>query len=191
MSRAEAESDEALAARAAGGDRAAFEILVRRYKEIVSRFIRRYVGDWDDGYDVLQDAFLAAWLNLPRYDHGRPFLPWLYTIALNKCRDFTRRQKVRRLFLRAYASERREENSTAVAASQADVRQTERLRQLDRAIATLPAFYKEPLLLTTAGGLSHQQAATLLGTTPKAVEMRVRRARKQLGDAISEAEQEG
>ncbi len=55
----------------------------------------------------------------------------------------------------------------------------------------LPAFYKEPLLLTTAGGLSHRQAAILLGTTPKAVEMRVRRARKQLGDAISEAEKEG
>lgn len=188
MSRAEAESDEALAARAAAGERAAFEILVRRYKEIVFRFIRRYIGNWNDAYDVLQDAFLAAWLNLPRYDHGRPFLPWLYTIALNKCRDF---QKVRRLFLLAYASERREENSTAVTAPQADVRQAERLRQLDRAIAMLPAFYKEPLLLTTAGGLSHRQAAILLGTTPKAVEMRVRRARKQLGDAISEAEKEG
>jgi len=68
-------------------------------------FVRRYIGQRDDAHDVLQDAFLAAWLALNRYDPSRPFLPWLRTIALNKCRDFGRRQKVRRLLLLAKAAE--------------------------------------------------------------------------------------
>lgn len=189
MTRAEGESDEALAARAAAGDRSCFDILVRRYKETVFRFIRRYAGNADDAYDILQEAFLAAWFNLARYDVGRPFLPWLYTIALNKCRDFTRRQKVRRLFLRTYAVQQSQENESVPEAS--DATHQERLHRLDRAIAALPSFYKEPLLLTAVSGLSHLQAAELLKTTPKAVEMRVRRARQKLGDSISAVDKEG
>ena len=55
---------------------------------------------------------------------------------------------------------------------------------MDRAIADLPAFYKEPLLLTVVSGVSQQEAADLLKTTPKAIEMRLRRARKKLAQAL-------
>ena len=59
--------------------------------------------------------------------------------------------------------------------------------QLDQAIACLPAFYKEPLLLTTVSGLSQQDAAAQLKTTTKAIEMRIRRARKKITEALAEA----
>jgi len=58
--------------------------------------------------------------------------------------------------------------------------EAERLSLLDKAITRLPAFYKEPLLLTTVSGLSHIEAAKELGTTPKAIEMRLYRARKKI-----------
>jgi RNA polymerase sigma-70 factor (ECF subfamily) len=178
------QSDEILAARAATGDRAAFETIVRRHKEPIFRFVRRYVGNSDDAYDLLQDAFLAAWSGLPRYDSARPFLPWLRTIALNKCRDFSRRQSVRRLFLKALAA-RPEEKFEPAEAGQED-----RLDRLDAAIATLPAFYKEALLLTTVSGLSHHATAEILKTTPKAIEMRLYRARRKILAAIGETEAE-
>lgn len=180
------ESDEDLAARARAGDRAAFDALVRHHKEGLYRFVRRYLGSADEGYDVLQETFLSAWLALRRYDPARPFLPWLRTIALNKCRDAGRRQTVRRLFLRAFAREAADQRTTAHLDRERDAQAAldERLARLDRAIADLPALYKEPLLLTTVSGLTHKEAAAMLKTTPKAIEMRLARARSRLADAL-------
>ncbi len=185
MSSGGAESDESIAARAKDGDRGAFDLLVKRHKDGIYRFIRRYVGQADDAYDVLQNCFVAAWSGLGRYDAARPFLPWLRTIALNKCRDFGRRQTVRRFVLSAFATERGEPSTELLEEQRSEDRaETERLAELDRVIAALPAFYKEPLLLTTVSGLSQQEAAALLETTPKAVEMRIYRARRKVIAAL-------
>ena len=185
-------SDEQLAARAQLNDPAAFESLVRRHKGSLYRLIRRYVGHADDAYDLVQDTFIAAWEAIHRYDSGRPFLPWLRTIALNKCRDFGRRQAFRRWIMRAYAAEPTTsqepiEGETVGAQAALDA---ERLQRLDKAIAALPASYKEPLLLTTVGGLTQDAAAAQLRVTTKAVEMRLRRARRKLATMLREPEDE-
>ncbi|SJZ31753.1 RNA polymerase sigma-70 factor, ECF subfamily [Enhydrobacter aerosaccus] len=177
------ESDEALAARARDGERAAFDALVRRHKDGLFAFVRRYMGSAEEGYDVLQESFVSAWLALRRYDPERPFLPWLRTIALNKCRDSARRQKVRRLVMRAFLLEQPDIEPTTARQDQAredEAALADRLARLDRAIAALPGLYKEPLLLTTVSGLSHKEAAEVLKTTPKAIEMRLARARQRL-----------
>ena len=186
MTPAGVDSDEAIAAVARTGDRKAFAQLVERHKGTIYRFVRRYVGQSDDAYDVLQDCFIAAWQALSRYDTARPFLPWLRVIALNKCRDYGRRQRVRNLVMKAFALEPNPAPDTRETESEA-----ERLSQLDAAISRLNPFYKEPLLLTTVSGLSHIDAAALLKTTPKAVEMRIYRARKRLFDCIEENNGEG
>lgn len=186
MTPGESVPDEQLAIAARSGDRSAFETLVRRHKARIYRFVRRYVGQSDDAYDILQDCFVAAWSGLGRYDPKRPFLPWLRIIALNKCRDFSRRQKVRRLMLKAFALERDSEQIThIVQAADDEGTDLERLHHLDQAIADLPAFYKEPLLLITVGGLSNVEAAETLKTTPKAIEMRLYRARQKLHSALT------
>lgn len=177
------DSDEHLAGRAGAGDQAAFELLVRRHKAGLYGFCRRYVGDPDDAYDVLQDAFAAAWTGLGRYDARRPFAAWLRTIALNKCRDFGRRRSVRRLFLAAFAREETLRTSPSAFSASIDPRD-ERMERLEREIAALPTAYKEALLLTTLGGLSHQDAAAELGVTVKAIEMRVYRAKRQLAGRL-------
>ena len=175
--------DAELARRAARSDRRAFDEIVQRHKTALYAFVRRYVGDADDAYDVLQNTFVSAWLGIKRFDPARPLLPWLRTIALNKCRDFGRRATVRRLLLRAKAEEP-EEHPAGPEVSSEDVR----LRRLDRAILSLPASYREALLLTTVSGLRHAEAAEILRTSAKAVEMRVRRARKKLAELLGDGE---
>jgi len=180
-------SDEALAVRAASGDRSAFDCLVRRYKEPLYCFVRRYVGDADDAYDILQDGFIAAWTSLRRYDPQRPFAPWLHTIMLNKCRDFGRRRAVRRALLRLVAIDWRESVAPYADAGDENAVASTRFQRLDDAISELPAFYKEPLLLTIVEGLSQDEAAKVLKTTRKAVEMRLRRARQKLAENLEQA----
>lgn len=176
-------SDSDLVKRAETGDRAAFEIIVQRHKQPLFRFIRRYLGNRDDAYDLLQDTFVAAWTALGRFDSSRPLAPWLRTIALNKCRDFSRRQSVRRMIIGLFAAEAEPQVSSEVSDPQ-----DRRLDELDQAIARLPVFYKEPLLLTAISGLSHSEAASVLKTTPKAIEMRLRRARQKLAELLPPAE---
>lgn len=172
------DEDAAAAARAIAGDRRAFDELIVRHKEPLYRLARRYVGNADDAYDILQNSFVAAWLALGRYDRTRSFSTWLRTILLNKCRDFSRREAVRRKVLGLFARE-------IPPAPETDVADADRkLAELDKAVALLPAFYKEPLLLVTVTGLSQAEAATQLKTTPKAVEMRIIRAKQKLTELV-------
>lgn len=186
MTQVEPQSDGELAGRAQTGDRKAFDLLVQRHKGPLFRLIRRHVGSDDDSYDVLQDTFVSAWMALSRYDTRRPFAVWIISIALNKCRDYGRRLSVRRRFMRFFALGQSDFESAADAmlVGERDDVESVRLDRLDKAIAELAAFYKEPLLLTTVSGLSQQQAAEQLRTTTKAIEMRIRRARKTLAKAL-------
>src|ERR1700749_3123160 len=122
---------------------------------------------------------------LHRYDPSRPFDVWLRRIALNKCRDKARREAVRRAF---GLSRRGPEETEAVADPAAGADQTlaagSALKALDQAIDSLPASLKEPLVLTTLEGLSHKEAAVVLGLSTKAVEVRVYRAKRQLAEML-------
>ena len=186
-------SDAELALQAQSGEKRAFNKLVQRHKDPLFRFVRRYVGNEDDAYDILQDTFISAWLALGRYRRDTPFLAWLRAIALNKCRDLGRRQTVRRRFRRMigfYDPDSSTDKASEIHIDE-DAFEAKRLARLDQAIAALPPFYKEPLLLTTVSGLSQQDAAKQLNTSTKAVEMRIRRAKKKLGEALSDLKKEG
>ena len=183
------ERERRLAQAARSGDRRAFDELVMLHKASLYRFVRRYIGNADDAYDILQDAFIAAWLDLRRFDPGRPFFPWLRTIALNKCRDRGRRNAVRRRLLALFGAG--QPQVAAEPETNDDDATEQRLHRLDQAIAALPSRYKEPLLLTVSGGLTQQQAAEQLGTSTKAVELRIRRAKKELAEALGDLDTEG
>lgn len=183
---ASGQPDAVLASEAQNGNRSAFDQLVVRHKERLFRIVRQYVGNSDDALDVLQETFVAAWAGLDRYDRARDFGAWLRTIALNKCRDFSRRQAVRRNVLRLFSLSNMRDIAmrSAELSEEAEQLETRRLQALDAAIAALPASYKEPLVLTAFGGLTHEEAAEQLGTTAKAIEMKLRRARQRLAEAI-------
>lgn len=182
MADTEPEADSALARRAAGGDDRAFAELVQRHKEPLYRLLRRYTGDPDDAYEAVQEAFIAAWAALGRYDPGRPFLAWLRTIAINKARDRGRRAAFRRLL---YSSLGMEESGALEAPDPATptierLIEQQDLARLDRAVSRLPAPLKEAIILTAFEGLSQQEAGEILGVSAKAVETRAYRARRML-----------
>jgi RNA polymerase sigma-70 factor (ECF subfamily) len=171
--------DETLAALAARGDERAYSQLVARHKEGLYRLLRRYTGDSDEAYEVVHEAFIAAWAALGRYDASRTFGPWLRTIAINKARDRGRRMAVRRFIFGGGEDDLASAIDPDPAADDTlQLRQT--MDVLDRAIAQLPDALKAPLLLTAFEGLSHQEAAAILGVSAKSVETRVYRARKAL-----------
>lgn len=178
--------DAVLTSDAQNGNRRAFDQLVIRHKAQIYRIARHYIGNSSDAFDIVQDTFVAAWLAVRSYDTARDFGAWLRTIALNKCRDFARRQTVRRKVTRLFgllSVRETSEPSADVAAEKAES-ETARLQALDRAIAQLPAAQKEVLVLTAFAGLSQQEAAVQLETSVKSVEMKVRRAKQRLEELL-------
>ena len=175
-------------ARAARGDRQAFSSLMAATSSDLYRFVRRYVGDADEAYDLLQETYASAWLAIRRYDPARPFAAWLRTIAVNKCRDWGRKRTVRRIVRGVMGLDAPEAMTVGDDAPEAETRLDDRRRMADlnRALAALPDTLKAPLLLATLEGRSHAEIAEVLGVTPKTVETRIARARHKLNQALAQ-----
>ena len=75
------------------GDRDCAGLLVRRYASALLTYVVRMIGNHDLGEELVQDVFLAVWEKRLQYQPQRPFRPWLYTIATNRCRLHFRRAK--------------------------------------------------------------------------------------------------
>lgn len=175
--------DGALVKRVLSGDERAFNDLMHRHKADLYRFVRAYAGDAAEAYDLVQETFVAAWLALDRYDSSWPFAAWIRRIALNKCRDWSRRRRVRQFF---YAAQDIDAPGLSLPDATPEL-PDERLDALESAIAGLPTGLKEPLILTVLSGLSHKEAGRVLGLTAKAVEVRVYRAKQKLSAMLGES----
>lgn len=187
------EAEQSIEVRAAGGDRASFTALMAATKGDLHRFIRRYVGDEDEAHDLLQETYVAAWLAVRRYDPTRPFDVWLRSIALNKCRDWSRRRAVRRVVRGVMGLDAPEAIAVGDHAPMPEARLDDqrRIKDLQRALSDLPGVLKAPLLLATIEGRSHAEIASILRITPKAVETRISRARKKLAEVLAWTPSEG
>lgn len=90
-------SDEALLeSHLAGSSDEAFRTLVDRYARELVPYLVRVTGSRATAEDVFQEAFLQVHQSAHTFDLSRRFKPWLYTIAVNKARDWHRRQSRRR-----------------------------------------------------------------------------------------------
>jgi len=177
-------SDGELAALALGGQQAAFREFLRRYKEPVYRLIRSNIGDSDEALDLTQETFLAAFGALKKYDPARPFRFWVMRIALNKCRDWARRQAVRNFFRKAQPIEQAFDLADDAPTPEAEAGDRAELAQVKQAMALLPHKLRQVLVLRAVEGLSQAEAADALGVSGKTIETRLYRARRQLAENL-------
>ncbi|MCA9177210.1 MAG: RNA polymerase sigma factor [Planctomycetales bacterium] len=78
-------------------DRDIFAQLVSRFERELYSYLRRYLGSAEAAEDVFQATFLQVHLKCDRFEEGRRFRPWLYTIATNQAIDYQRRHKRHRM----------------------------------------------------------------------------------------------
>lgn len=182
MTLAAAESDGDLAARSLAGDQRAFAEIVSRHKQFLYGLTVRLVGSPDDALDLVQEAFVSAHGALKRYDPERPMRTWLARIAINKARDWRRKERVRAVLRSVLPLG----DAPDVAADEVSVEQQvsdrAELAEVRRAIAKMPAKLREVLVLRTIEGLPQLQVAEMLGISEKSVETRLYRARRYLAE---------
>jgi RNA polymerase sigma-70 factor (ECF subfamily) len=167
-------TDEELAAWSASGDRRAFDELVVRHGPRALRVAARLVGDAAMAEDMVQEAFVRCWSQIHRFDARRArFTTWLYRIVVNLCIDLKRRKEPQPL----------PENIDLIdsAASAHEMMESnERDTVLAQALKELPARQRAALMLVYDEGLSGAEAAHVLGSSAKAIERLLARARTYL-----------
>lgn len=181
-----------LARRAAGGDESSYDLLIGRYQWAIHGFVFRSVGEEETAKDVTQEVFVKAWFALGRVQERAKFSTWLFQIAANLCRDHARSKATRNAHVTNAMVREREDGSTEDREfphpgmspdNQAQMNETVAI--LHRAIADLPVELREAFILGAIDQLPHKEISTILGISPKAVEVRIYRARKTLADQLS------
>jgi RNA polymerase sigma-70 factor (ECF subfamily) len=173
-------TDYDLLRRAADGERQAFELVYRKYQQVVYRFDRAMTGRPDVAEDVTQEVFVALIKELRRYDPARAgFTTYLYGIARNLSRDRWRRAQ-RRLAFETIGLERRRS-----ADDPHDLlERAQTAAQVQRALRGLPLRYREVIILCDLHGLAYAEAALVVQSSVCGVRARLHRARRLLREKL-------
>ncbi|HEY6166876.1 MAG TPA: RNA polymerase sigma factor [Verrucomicrobiae bacterium] len=177
--------DQADMARLAAGHDAALNDLMERHAGALFRFLCRMVGQENDANDLAQETFARVFRHRANFQPQARFTTWLFTIAANLARNELRR---RHRHLAIALDEPLPQSDFAVADTLAaadpppdqQALDTERLAAVRHAVSRLPDDMREAVVLCELEDLHVAEAATILASTPKAVESRLYRARQLL-----------
>jgi RNA polymerase sigma-70 factor (ECF subfamily) len=176
--------DRALVARAQGGDRQAFEELVRRHADRLYAVVRRLGLSREAAEEVTQESFLRAWRGIGAFHGQALFSTWLYRIGVNEAKRRLEREPARALH-GSLDEDRAVEPSDVRDEPGACATQAELQGALADAVRALPPKYRAPLILRDIEDLSTRDAAAILGLSEAAFKSRLHRARIAVRESLS------
>ena len=146
-------------------------------------------GDRELAEDIGQETFLRAYKSAGRYRQIAKFSTWLYTIALNLCRNELRRRKFKVYSLEGMA-ERDEGDKLRIdiadekAKPDRDMERKEIGKLVRQAIDKLPEKFREPLLLRDIQELAYEELSEILGLPEGTVKSRINRGRLRVKEIL-------
>jgi len=179
-----------LAARAAHGDGAAFEALMRRYNRMLFRTARAILRDDAEAEDALQEAYLQAYRALGSFRGDAELSTWLARIvaneALQRLRKHARRAEIVPLQPAADAELEQVSDTETDKAPEMSAARAEMRRLLESHIDALPDAYRAVFMLRAVEELSVEETAAVLELPPATVRTRLFRARSMLREALAQ-----
>ena len=176
-------------------DTNAYEVLVSRYERELFSYLRRYVGSSEMAEDVFQATFLQIYVKRDRFEAGRRFRPWLYTVATNQAIDAQRRNRRHRMVSLDQKSGNDEEGDLMSVVSSAGPTAVENLEDEEArewvrgAVDDLPETLRAALILVYHQGLKYREAADVLGIPVGTVKSRLHAALLKLNRAWTSTDQ--
>ena len=173
-----------LVAAAKGGDRAAFDELVRRTSAQTYTLAYRLVGNEEDARDVVQETYLRAYKGIGKFRGDAQFSTWLYRITANCAATHLGKRKRHRHDelpdeTSAVVTDRnpeRDPQATVLASSLRD--------RLTVALDELPPKLRAVVVLRDVYDLTHEAIAAELGISETAAKVRLHRARRKLRETV-------
>lgn len=180
-------TDDEVVARVRDGETELFELLMRRYNGRVYRAVRGILRRAEDVEDAMQQAWLAAFTHLHRFEGRSLVSTWIVRIAVNEALGRLRRAK--KLVLLDDPSEEETDMAAFPKSELNPERQAasrEMVRALEDALDALPSMYRVVFLLRESEGMSTAETAEVLEVSQDVVKTRLSRARQMLRGELTE-----
>lgn len=184
----ERRADLELVRRVQSGDKAAFDLLVRKYQSRIAKLINRFVHNPAEVEDVTQEAFIKAYRGLASFRGDSAFYTWLYRIAINTAKNHlvAAGRRAPDIGVDAQDAEQFEgagllqENATPEGLVLAD----EIKHRVYDTIEKLPAELKTAITLRELEGLSYEEIAEVMDCPIGTVRSRIFRAREAIDNGL-------
>jgi len=165
-------ADNDLITQAQGGDKSAFEELVRESYVVMFRIAYKWCGNQEDAEDITQNACIKLARNIDGFKFKSTFTSWLYRLVINTAIDWKRKNK------RHLTLELTDDNVSNPVNSEAE--NTLYTKQILEKVQSLPVKEKSALLLVISEGLSHKEAASIMQCKESTISWYIHEARKKL-----------
>jgi RNA polymerase sigma-70 factor (ECF subfamily) len=174
-------SDEEVVSRVLAGDRALYEILMRRYNQRLFRITRSMLGDDAEAEDVVQDAYVRAYAALDQFAGRAKFGTWLTKIAIYEASGRSRKRRIDGIRLSpAEHGPTMETVKSSDPNPEENALRNETISLLEQSIDALPDLYRSVFVLRNVEQMSTTETASCLDLTEEAVKVRLMRARQLL-----------
>lgn len=162
------------------GDHMAFEKIVRNYKNRIVNFLWQLTHDYQKSVELAQETFMRVYFKANKYKPIAPLSSWIYSIASNLAKTEMKKQQKHPV---VSIDEIRENTSREVAAVNPPSN-SERIRNLRKALNSLPAIYRIPVILKDIEGFSQEEIAHILKKPVGTIKARVSRGRRYLKEEL-------
>jgi len=175
--------------RLVAGEDLALNDLMERHGARLFQYLIRLSRNETIAAELAQETFVRVWENCGRFRTGQKFSTWLYTIATNLWRDrqrwWGRHPHIPLDATNPVSGDTFKDSLPGTSASPAEsLQRDERVALVRRAVGELPEELRAPLILSEYEELTQAAIAAVLKCSPKAVEMRIYRARQQLREKL-------
>ena len=182
------ETDKQLVARVQKGDKRAFDLLVLKYQYKVHSIVSRYIRDFDEVHDVVQEAFIKAYRALANFRGESAFYTWLYRIAVNTAKNYLVARSRRPP---AYDVDAADADYFEGGDKLRDIDSPENILYrdeleavVDQAIRDLPEDLRTAVTLREFEGLSYEEIAEVMDCPVGTVRSRIFRAREAIEEKV-------
>ncbi len=164
------------------GNEKAFEILVSRFKNPLINFVYRFLGDYDNCVDVVQDTFIKVYRYKDSYSSLAKFSTWIYTIAGNLARTEYKRKRRKNFFSINSYGEEQKTFDIPDEAYRPDIQADMKIKSeiIQKALLKVRDTYREAVILRDIQELSYEEIAEIMQIEIGTVKSRINRGRAEL-----------
>jgi len=164
----------------------AYEILVNRFKDPLTNYVYRFLGEKDACMDIVQDTMIKFYLNKDSYKSFAKFSTWIYTIAGNLARNELKRRRRRSIFSLDYDEEDKKiqvEDKSFISPDRFTDNEMKG-EIIQKALLKVKPVYREVVILRDIEGLSYEEIAEITDLSLGTVKSRINRGRKHLQELL-------
>jgi RNA polymerase sigma-70 factor (ECF subfamily) len=163
-----------------------FDSLFRKYHHRLLLYTMKFVESESDALDIVQNIFVAVWKNGKYNDKEELVHSYLFTAVKNSCLNYLKHQKVIKKFEHEVAYQIKEMEAIHYQSGESSLIEKEDMERINNAINSLPAIYKEVIVLSRLDGLKNSEIAEKLNISLRTVETRIFRAISTLKEKLSQ-----